>query len=43
MPVCGAHNFHSIYEFLPVGSLNKASEMVIEILKSARITDKSIG
>jgi len=32
---CGAHNFHSIYEFLPVGSLNKASEMVIEILKRA--------
>lgn len=33
---CGAHNFHSIYEFLPVGSLNKASQMVVEILKSAR-------
>lgn len=29
---CGAHNFHSIYEFLPVGSLNKASQMVVEIL-----------
>jgi tripeptide aminopeptidase len=35
---CGAHNFHSIYEFLPVGSLNKASEMVIEILRSADTT-----
>ncbi|GGB06563.1 peptidase T [Brucella endophytica] len=33
---CGAHNFHSIYEFLPVSSLTKASEMVIQILKSAR-------
>ncbi len=32
---CGAHNFHSIYEFLPVGSLNKASEMVVEILQRA--------
>jgi tripeptide aminopeptidase len=32
---CGAHNFHSIYEFLPVGSLNKASEMVVEILTRA--------
>ena len=32
---CGAHNFHSIYEFLPVGSLIKASEMVIEILTRA--------
>ncbi|MBA8878857.1 peptidase T [Phyllobacterium myrsinacearum] len=30
---CGAHNFHSIYEFLPVNSLNKASEMVVEILR----------
>ncbi|MBK3745181.1 peptidase T [Paraburkholderia aspalathi] len=30
---CGAHNFHSIYEFLPVGSLIKASEMVVEILR----------
>lgn len=35
---CGAHNFHSIYEFLPVGSLNKASEMVVEILKRAAAT-----
>ncbi|QND55124.1 peptidase T (plasmid) [Phyllobacterium sp. 628] len=32
---CGAHNFHSIYEFLPVGSLMKASEMVVEILRRA--------
>lgn len=34
---CGAHNFHSIYEFLPVNSLVKASEMVVDIIKSARI------
>lgn len=33
---CGAHNFHSIYEFLPVNSLEKASEMVVEIIKTAR-------
>lgn len=32
---CGAHNFHSIYEFLPVRSLQKASEMVVEILQRA--------
>jgi tripeptide aminopeptidase len=32
---CGAHNFHSIYEFLPVGSLIKASEMILEILRRA--------
>lgn len=32
---CGAHNFHSIYEFLPVNSLNKASEMVVEIIADA--------
>jgi len=32
---CGAHNFHSIYEFLPVRSLEKASEMVVEILQRA--------
>jgi tripeptide aminopeptidase len=32
---CGAHNFHSIYEFLPVSSLIKASEMIIEILRRA--------
>ncbi len=35
---CGAHNFHSIYEFLPVNSLNKASEMVFEIIKRAART-----
>lgn len=34
---CGAHNFHSIYEFLPVSSLEKASEMVVEILRRARV------
>lgn len=32
---CGAHNFHSVYEFLPVGSLTKASEMILEILRRA--------
>lgn len=32
---CGAHNFHSIYEFLPVGSLTKASKMILEILRRA--------
>jgi tripeptide aminopeptidase len=36
---CGAHNFHSIYEFLPVGSLIKASEMILEILRRA-VTDR---
>ncbi|WP_079211221.1 peptidase T [Brucella pituitosa] len=33
---CGAHNFHSIYEFLPVSSLQTASEMVVEIIRTAR-------
>ncbi|WP_435655766.1 peptidase T [Brucella pituitosa] len=33
---CGAHNFHSIYEFLPENSLKTASKMVVEIIKSAR-------
>lgn len=36
---CGAHNFHSVYEFLPVGSLTKASEMILEILRRA-VTDR---
>lgn len=36
---CGAHNFHSLYEFLPVGSLIKASEMVVEILRRAANPD----
>ncbi len=30
---CGAHHFHSIYEFLPENSLQKASDMVVEIMK----------
>ncbi len=30
---CGAHHFHSIYEFLPEKSLQKASEMVVEIMR----------
>lgn len=29
----GAHNFHSIYEYLPVSSLEAASAVVIEIIK----------
>ncbi|MFC4625736.1 peptidase T [Daeguia caeni] len=33
---CGAHNFHSIYEFLPVNSLEQASRMVVEIIRTAR-------
>ncbi|UXN07214.1 peptidase T [Bartonella sp. HY761] len=33
---CGAHNFHSIFEYLPVNSLKKASEMVVEIIKQAK-------
>ncbi|OYR07664.1 peptidase T [Brucella thiophenivorans] len=36
---CGAHNFHSIYEFLPVSSLEKASQMVVEIIRTARKPD----
>ncbi|AQS41154.1 MAG: Peptidase T [Candidatus Tokpelaia hoelldobleri] len=32
---CGAHNFHSIHEFLPVNSLKKAADMVVEIIKRA--------
>ncbi|MFV0549340.1 MAG: peptidase T [Limnobaculum xujianqingii] len=29
----GAHNFHSIYEYLPVKSLQAASNVVIEVIK----------
>ena len=29
----GAHNFHSIYEYLPVKSLRAASEVVVEVIK----------
>lgn len=29
----GAHNFHSIYEYLPVNSLKRASDVVIEIVR----------
>ncbi|MGF1859710.1 peptidase T [Photobacterium profundum] len=29
----GAHNFHSIYEYLPVKSLQAASDVVIEVIK----------
>ncbi|WP_407332788.1 peptidase T [Enterovibrio sp. 27052020O] len=29
----GAHNFHSIYEYLPVTSLKAASDVVVEVIK----------
>lgn len=29
----GAHNFHSIYEYLPVNSLKAASNVVVEVIK----------
>ncbi len=29
----GAHNFHSIYEYLPVKSLKAASSVVVEVIK----------
>lgn len=29
----GAHNFHSIYEYLPVNSLKKSSEVITQIVK----------
>ncbi|EOD77218.1 Tripeptide aminopeptidase [Grimontia indica] len=29
----GAHNFHSIYEYLPVKSLKAASAVVVEVIK----------
>ena len=29
----GAHNFHSIYEYLPVNSLQAASDVVVEIVR----------
>jgi tripeptide aminopeptidase len=32
----GGHNFHGKYEFLPVPSLQKAGETVIEIIARAR-------
>lgn len=31
----GAYNFHSIYEFLPVSSLKKSSQVLIQIVKFA--------
>ncbi|MCZ6102650.1 MAG: peptidase T [Campylobacter ureolyticus] len=36
----GAHNFHSIYEFLPVSSLKASSNTVIEIIKLAANLEK---
>lgn len=32
----GAHNFHSIYEYLPENSLRMASNVIIEVVKEAR-------
>ncbi|VFS51523.1 Peptidase T [Budvicia aquatica] len=29
----GAHNFHSIYEYLPVKSLRAASDVLVEVVK----------
>ena len=29
----GAHNFHSIYEFLPIESFHKSLETTLEIIK----------
>lgn len=37
---CGAHHFHSIYEFLPENSLQKASDMVVEIMKLSALTSR---
>ena len=31
----GGHNFHSIYEYLPVNSIKMASEVIKEIVKLA--------
>lgn len=31
----GGHNFHSIYEYIPVNSLKMASEVIKEIIKLA--------
>ena len=31
----GGHNFHGIYEYLPVQSLEKSCETVVEIIRSA--------
>jgi tripeptide aminopeptidase len=39
---CGAHNFHSIFEFVPVSSLKKASAMVVEIVKRAAAGGRSL-
>jgi tripeptide aminopeptidase len=37
---CGAHNFHSVFEFLPVSSLKKASAMVVEIVTRAAAANR---
>ncbi|HCT8382911.1 TPA: peptidase T, partial [Citrobacter freundii] len=29
----GAHNFHSIYEYLPVRSLRAASDVVVAVIE----------
>lgn len=32
----GGHNFHGVYEYVPVKSMEKASEIIIEICKEAK-------
>ncbi len=32
----GAHNFHSIYEYIPVDSLKAASQVVVDVIKITR-------
>lgn len=33
----GAHNFHSIYEYMPVNSLKAASDVVLEVIQQTRL------
>jgi len=32
----GGHNFHGVYEYIPVESMEKAAEIIIEICKTAK-------
>ena len=32
----GGHNFHGVYEYVPVKSMEKASEIIIEICKESK-------
>lgn len=36
----GAHNFHSIYEFLPIESFHKSLETTLEIIRLVSLKDK---